>query len=303
VKKFNRLGLYIPWVAFVTLVTGWCVYWHVLKDKAVEALDGAIAQVRDAGGDAGYEKLRTRGFPTHLTLVLETVWLESGGARFEVKKLPVSINMVSPRHLIIDLQDGVRHRPKDGNWRALSMRHGAMSIRFTRTQLARLSLDMEAPILRREDTDTAFSTTRLLAHLRPDPRAAGDLQLALEIEGASFPEPVAGLAALGTQIQHLKALVVLENAAAGMAARSLSGWKKRGGLRFEGLEAGWGALSATGTGALTFDKAGRPQGVLHLQPSEGKALDLIADNGAWRLEPTSADPGPSSAAANPAPHR
>lgn len=301
--KYNRLGLYVPWAAFILVVAAWCVYWHVLKNEALKRLDAAIVQLREAGVDAGFSGVRTRGFPTRLTFILETVWLDTGGARFEMKKLPVSINLVSPRHLIIDLQEGIRQRTQEGRWRTLSMRRGAMSVRFTQTELARLSVDLEAPSYLREDTGETFAAERVLAHVRPDERAAGDLQLALEIEGASLPTPVEGLAALGTQIQRLNGLIVIEKAADAVAAQSVKAWKRRGALRFEVLDTIWGTLGATGTGRIAFDAKGKPQGALRLKTPEERQVDLVAEKGGWRLEGVSAGPGPSSAVENPAPLR
>ena len=278
--KPRRLGLYVPWALFVVVCVGWSIAWFAAKDAAMKALDAQIARVNAAGADVGYARAHASGFPLHMTLTLEEAHASASPARLRVdaQRLPISINLSNPRHLIIGLADGVRWTGDDRVTHFLTAARGEMSVRFTADNtLARASLDLEkAHITHGGDPPTDIAA--LLVHVRPDPRGAMDAQIVVEATDWAGPTPFAALNAM-SPFGHFRAAIVATDGALLAGRGSLRGWA--GTLRIERLDVAYAQTQVTGEGELRLDAAHRPDGVLRVTPAGAQQVELRASGGWW----------------------
>jgi Uncharacterized protein conserved in bacteria (DUF2125) len=296
----QRLGLYIPWTLFALACLGWTAFWFASKDQAIKRLDAAISQAKVRGIEAGYGSVRASGFPLHLTLTLSDAHVQSAPLpRFEAKTLPVSVNLVDPSHLIIDLKDGVRWTGRDGVAHAIDPTRGAISVRWKGPTLTRISLDLEgAP------------APRLLVHVRPDARTPDAWQVAVDISGHETDE--AERLRLGVVIDHTSSF------ASSRVGDPLGPWVDAGGTaKVEALDLDWHGSKVTGAGALSLDALRRPEGAIDVQIAGGAdglmalfggqtlqargAATLRAKDGTWRLGDISAPARPLYALPSPSP--
>ena len=108
----------------------------------------------------------------------------------------------------------------------------------------------------------------MVANVRPDPRTAGEYQLAIELGRLTLPRPVRNFEAFGLEVAALRAAIVVENAAALLNAGGgdpLGPWREAGGkLHFDALELEWGPLQAQGSGHGGLDDQRRLAGALTL---------------------------------------
>lgn len=287
----GRLGLVIPWTLFVLVCIGWTVFWFAAKDMAVARLDAAIAQARARGVEAGYAQVRASGYPLHLTLTLSEAHVQMAPLpRLDFVSLPVSVNLVDPSHLIVDLKDGVRWTGRDGAPHVIDPVRGAMSVHWQGRTLKRVSLDLEgAP------------APHTLVHIRPDARTPDAWQVAIDIAGH---ETDTG--------ERLRIGVVVDHTATLAQARPgdpLGAWVDAGGAaKIEALELDWHGSKITGAGTLRLDGMRRPEGAIDLQIAGGAnglmalfggqntrtsgAATLRVQDGAWRLGDISAPARP-----------
>lgn len=274
----GRLGLIVPWTLFALVCVGWTVFWFKAKDMAIARLDAAIVQAQARGIEAGYAQVRASGYPLHLTLTLENAHAQMAPLpRFDFVSLPVSVNLVDPSHLIIDLKDGVRWTGRDGVAHVIDPVRGAMSVHWKNNELTRVSLDLEgAP------------TKKTLIHIRPDKRTPDALQVAIDIEG-------------NEATSALRAGVVVDHAAVLAQARGgdpLKPWIDAGGrARVELLEIRTQGATMTGDGEFQLDGLRRPEGAANLKVAGDSAAALAfigaltaentatlsAKDGQWRL--------------------
>jgi hypothetical protein len=258
----RRLGLYVPWALFAVVCLGWIAFWFVAKDAAIRRLDAAITRAGARGIEAGYETIHAGGFPLHLTLTLEGAHVQASPLpRLTFKRLPISVNLVDPMHVIVDLKDGVRWTGRDGAAHVIDPLRGAMSVRLAKGKVQRISLDLEgAP------------APHLLVHLRPDTRAADTWQVAVDI--ASSETNSADRLRMGVVIDHGAAFAALR------PGDPLGAWTDAGGAAIiEVIDMDWRGSKVTGTGRLTLDSQRRPQGAVDLR-IEGPVDDLVAMLGA-----------------------
>lgn len=285
----NRLGLYLPWALFLLLCAGWSAYWFIAKDAAIRATDAAIARVNAAGGEAGYASLRAGGFPLRLTLTLEEARLApSPDLSFGAKRLPVSVNLTNPRHIIVGLADGFSWRTADGAVHTATMEHGDMSLRLNADNgLARASLDLRKAHIQHSAPGYSIAAPlateigQLLLHVRPDPRSAADSQLIVDATDWRGLTPFAALNDLGP-FGHFRAAVVATESASLVSRTPLRTWT--GALRIEKFDVAYGDAAVTGDGLLDLDAAHRPEGVLRFTPQGLPApVELRAAGGWWTL--------------------
>lgn len=275
----RRLGLYIPWALFALFCAGWSGYWFIAKDTALKALDAAIVRANAVGMDAGYTRVSASGFPLHLTLTIEEARATPMPfVRFESRRLPLSINLSNPRHLIIGLADGVRWTTTDGVAHDLQATKGEMSVRFgADNALARASLDV-AGVRVAHGSGLPTEIESLLLHVRPDPRNAADAQLVLETKNWVGPTPFAALNDLAP-FDHFNAAVVATESATLASNNPLRTWT--GAFRVERFDVGYAQTAVVGEGELKLDAAHRFEGVLHITPAGAQPVDLRATNGWW----------------------
>lgn len=277
--KPRRLGLYLPWALFVLFCLAWTGYWFVAKDAALKALDAQIARANAAGMDAGFSRVNASGFPLHLTLTMEEVRATPlPFLRVEARRLPLSINLSNPRHLILGLSDGVRWTTPDGVAHDVQATKGEMSVRFDGGgALTRASLDL-AGVRVAHGSGLPTEIEKLLIHVRPDPRSAVDSQIVLETTNWTGPTPFAALNDLAP-FPHFNAAVVATNSATLASSNPLRTWT--GALRVERFDVAYAQTQVTGDGELKLDAAHRPDGVLHITPAGAQRVDLLAGSGWW----------------------
>ncbi|MBL8559722.1 MAG: DUF2125 domain-containing protein [Hyphomonadaceae bacterium] len=271
--KPRRLGLIIPWALFALACAGWTAFWFSAKDHAIARLDSIIVAAKARGVDAHYDGVRASGFPLHLKLNLANVRVSTAVLPLvEARTLPVAINLVDPSHVIVDLKDGVRWTGRDGVAHLLDPVRGALSLHWDDATLKRASLDLEgAP------------TRKLLAHLRPDPRAANAFQLALVLEGVDDEALRAGMV-----IDHADVLLRSD-----ISVDPLKPWIDSGGrVRVEAIDLRWKGATLTGSGDFALDARRRPEGAVQLK-AEGDSVAVLTLLGA--LDPAAADTATLSA--------
>lgn len=276
----RRLGLYIPWALFALACFGWRAYWFAAKDAAVKALAAQVTRADAAGLDAGYTRVDAGGFPLHLTLTMQDAHVTPfPHLRIAAARLPLSVNLSNPRHLILGLADGVTWTTSDGVNHKLDAAKAEASVRFgADNKLARASLAVEdARIAHGSTAPTRIGT--LLIHVRPDPRNGADAQVVVDAEGWDGPTPFAALDGL-SPYAHFRAAVVATDAGSLISRKPLQTWT--GALRIESLDVA-AAAQVSGTGDLRLDAAHRPAGALHLTPTSGPPMTLLAENGWWTL--------------------
>jgi hypothetical protein len=289
----NRLGLYVPWAVFLLICAGWCAYWFVAKDAAIRALASGAARVEAAGGTASYAGVRASGFPLRLTLTLDDArFAPTPALAFEAARLPVSVNLTNPRHIIVGLADGFSWTTGDGARHTMTMRRGDMSLRLgPNNALARASLDLQgASVSHGWPTGVQFpeplppiTTTigALLVHVRPDPRSAADAQIIIDATDWQGLTPFAALNDLGP-FGHFRTAVVATESASLVSRTPLRTWT--GSLRIERFDVAYSDAAVTGDGVLTLDAAHRPDGVLRFTPAGIPApVELRASDGWWTL--------------------
>ena len=275
----RRLGLYIPWALFALVALGWTAYWFVARDAALKALDAQVAHANAAGLDAGFSRVDASGFPLHLTLTMQDAHATPfPRMRFTAAKLPLSINLSNPRHVIIGLADGVQWTTADGMAHDLRAAKAEVSVRFAAdNKLARASLVMNGVRVAHGST-TPTQIDSLLMHVRPDPRTAADAQMVIDAENWSGPTPFAALNDLAP-FPHFRAAIVATESATLASRTPLRTWT--GALRIESLDVAYAETQMTGLGELKLDAARRPSGVLHVTPAGAQQVDLVAANGWW----------------------
>jgi len=140
-----------------------------------------------------------------------------------------------------------------------------------RTQNGRLAVaGVEADDLKLDDPAApgVLTAAKVVANVRPDPRAPGDYQLAFEATDVALPRPVRSFESFGLNVPALRANIVIEHGASLLQSAPndpLGPWRGAGGkLRFEGLELEWGPLTTTGAGEGALDDGRRLSGRLVL---------------------------------------
>lgn len=273
-RRPRRLGLIIPWTIFAILVIGWVAYWFVLANLAQSRFNAAVEAERANGAEVQIGETRAGGFPLQFALTLTDVSYAPSDRSFRAStpRLVVHVNVLNPYHLLVGFSAPVDIARSETTSR-LTATKALASIRFSNGALARASLEGEG--LRIDDLSKpgdGVLIAKTLVHLRPDERAAGAYQLALQMEQVALPEPVRAFETFGQTIEALNAAIALDHAEAfSNAPRGdlLGPWSAAGGqARVEALNLAWGALHTQAQGTLTVDDARRPQGSLTLKLSE-----------------------------------
>jgi hypothetical protein len=190
----------------------------------------------------------------------------------------LDINVVNPGHLILTAPEPVRYTLRDGAARVLTGDLVRASVRFEDETLARLSVETEELRVAAPDADAAegVRAERLLVHVRPDPRNAADLQIAVDAQGLRLSAPVKAFEELGQTVDTLRLGIVATQAERLLGAPRtdpVGPWADAGGVaRLEAAELSWGGVSATGTGSVTLDAARRYSGEVSLRLAEPRVL-------------------------------
>jgi hypothetical protein len=262
--------LVIPWLLFIAAALGWVGYWFYLAGQ-VEARLGLWAEAeRERGAQVSYATPTRHGFPTLMRLELGEVNYAPADEpwRATTARIDLNVNVLNPHHLIAEAEAPILLSRSDGAVTTIEADALLASLRMNGDALGQAGV--EADNLRLDDPtkDGVLSITKLVANVRPDPRAAGEFQLALDITGMRLPRTVRSFEQFGLDVPRLSAAIVAEHGAElldNTDGDPLEPWREAGGrLRFEALTLNWGPLEVTGTGQGGLDGERRLQGALTL---------------------------------------
>ncbi|MDX2236770.1 MAG: DUF2125 domain-containing protein [Hyphomonadaceae bacterium] len=269
-----RAWLIIAWATFALIAIGWTLYWRMLETQARDAIAAFVAAQNARGGEAQIGAVSARGFPRVVALTLSDVRFapQDRAWRARTATLEVHVNPGNPAQSLVIAPTPIAVTYASGATRTFAAADARMSLHVGRSGgVERLSLDLvEARWSDAATQGPRWSMRRLLAHLRPDPRAPSIAdarhQLALDIEGWALAAPLRPFEGLGAQAERVKAAIALTHADAalgGLAGDALAAWRDAGGeAGFEHLEARWGAGQFSGAGALRLDAQRRLHGRL-----------------------------------------
>ncbi|HVY85667.1 MAG TPA: DUF2125 domain-containing protein [Caulobacterales bacterium] len=280
--KRSRFWLYAPWALFLLLAACWIGYWFVLANGAQQRVMDLLAAQRAAGAEAQVGRISTHGFPVLLRLELDDVAYapRQRNWRAATPRLDLNINVLNPNHLILQQRAPISiDRP--GAHAEIDAEVSLMSLRMQGAQLAEARLESDALSLEERGRPGAATVQKLVAAMRPDPRAATDYQLAIQATGLHLARPVRTFEHFGQDIALANAAIVLEGAAALLEpADPLEHWRAAGGTaRLEGMTLNWGPLEANAQGAVGLDAQHRLQGALQAAlPRPSAALNALAQS-------------------------
>jgi hypothetical protein len=289
----KRFGwLIIPWALFAVVVVGWLIYWNMVASSAEQRIAAWVQQQRAGGAQVSYQHMARHGFPVLMRLEIDGISYAPahGGWRLETSRADLNIEMLNPQHVIVQPKAPIAIVHGDNAVTNVSAHEMIISVRTEGDALAQAGI--EADDLRLDDPKQpgVLTVTKVVANVRPDPRAAGDYQLAFVANGLALPRPVRSFESFGLNVPLLRANIVVGRGDALMqSAQSdpLKPWLDAGGkLTFDALQIQWGPLDVTGTGDGGLDDQRRLSGRLvlpikHPAPvlaaiAEGPELDQSA---------------------------
>lgn len=282
--KAKRLWLIIPWAIFLALAIGWVIYWNVLANGARTRLEAWIASEHAKGAQVSIGEIEARGFP--VLLRLELAFIEyapaGGGWRMTTEAGALHLQMLNPQHAIFEAKAPITVARDNGDVTNIRADALIVSVRMSGASLAQAGVEADNLVLDDPQEAGVTAARKLVLNMRPDPRAEGDVQIALDVQGLALAKPVRSFEALGQTVELLRAAVVAEHAAElleGADGDALAPWRAVGGrLRFEALTLNWGALNTTGEGVVAIDDQRRLTGALAFPIEEpAPLLRTLAD--------------------------
>lgn len=268
--KARRLWLIIPWTLFAAIALGWVSYWHVAASAAETRIRDAVSAQNAQGAQAEVTRIVRHGFPVLLRLELQGVAYAPARAswRIATRRADLNIDLLNPEHVILAAKAPIALTRADGAVTTIAADALIASLRTKHGALAVAGLEADNLTLDDPSKEGVFSARKLVANARPDPRAAGQYQLALELTGMTLPRPVRSFESFGLEVASLAGAIVIEDGAAllhGADGDPLKPWRDAGGqLRFEALSLRWGPLEAQGSGVGGLDGQRRLRGALTL---------------------------------------
>lgn len=279
--KRNWFWLIAPWALFIALAAGWVAYWNVVASTAEQRIHTWITEQQAQGASASVGRIVRHGFPALLRLELQDASYAParGGWRAQTARLDLHLNLTNTEHVTLESKAPI----------AISRGNGAVTnvtadalIATMRTQGGRLATaGIEADNLVLDDPaqEGVLRAHKVVLNVRPDPRAAGEYQIAFDAQALALPRPVRSFEAFGQDVAAMRAAIVVERGASLLNASQddpLGPWREAGGkLRFDALVLNWGPLETAGTGEGSLDAQRRLQGRLVL-PIEHPAPVLTA---------------------------
>lgn len=283
-KSLRALWLWGPWVLFALIALGWVAYWNIVASQAEARLRAWAIEQNTSGAQVTIGRVVRHGFPVLMRLEIQTVDYAParGGWRASTPALDLNVDVLQPSHIIFEARQPIALSRADGAVTNIAARKLIMSIRMRGTALAQAGIEGDDVTLDDPAQDGVLSARKIVANLRPDPRTAGEYQLAFDATELVLPRPVRSFETFGLNVPSMRAAVVITHGATLMqdsANDPLGPWRDAGGrLRFEGLALHWGPLETTGAGDGGLDENNRLQGRLVI-PIERPApvLSAIAD--------------------------
>jgi len=267
--KFGRLAwLIVPWVVFVSLALGWVGYWHYAASQAERQLTTWQFNQNAGGAQVSHGTIVRHGFPALLRLEIPNISYAParGGWRLQTARADLNVDLLNPQHIILKAAAPIAVSRADGAITNVSAQSLVASVRMQGGVLAVAGIEGDNVVLDDPAQPGALTIAKLVANTRPDPRRAGDYQLALQADNLTLPRPVRSLETFGLSAPLLRAAIVVEHGAAlltGSQNDPLGPWREAGGkLRFEALDLNWGPLQTSATGEGELDAQRRLEGRL-----------------------------------------
>jgi len=282
--KANRFWLIAPWAAFAVLAIGWMIYWHVLAGAAEQRLRAWAATQTAQGAEVEIGDIVRHGFPVLLRLELRDLAYAParGGWRASTPRADLHIQVLNHEHIILESKAPIALARSDGAVTNISADALIASLRTRDGALAVAGVEADNLALDDPQQDGVLRLRKLVVNVRPDARAAGQYQLAIEAQHLTLPRPVRSFESFGLDVAVLRAAIVVEAGAALLDASPqdpLGPWRAANGkLRFEALALDWGPLQAQAHGEGGLDDRRRLTGRLEV-PIErpGPVLRAIAE--------------------------
>lgn len=265
----KRIWLIAPWALFIAITLAWVAYWHIVAGEAERRLEAMRAEQAASGADFSYARIELRGFPVLMRLELHDVAFAParGGWRGSTARADLHIQLLNTNHVILEAQAPIAIARADGAVTTIEAEALIASMRTRGGALAAAGIEADNLQLDDPAEDGVLLAEKIVLNVRPDPRAAGEFQIAFDAEAVRLPRPVRSFESFGQDVSFRAAIVIEQAAALAEAAPAdpLGPWREAGGrLRFEALSLNWGPLAATGAGHGGLDDQRRLEGVLEL---------------------------------------
>lgn len=279
--KSRNLWLIVPWTLFVAAALAWVFYWNYLANEAERRVHAWQFEQNAGGATVEIGQIVRHGFPVLLRLELRDVRYAAsrGGWRAETARADLNIDPLKPQHAILEAKAPISITR--ANNAVTNIRADALiaSVRMNGDALAEAGIESNNLVLDDPAQEGVLHATRVMASVRPDPRAAGEYQFAFDAQALTLPRPVRSFEAFGLDVAQLRAAIVVTDGALLLQSSPgdpLGPWRDGGGrLRFEAIELNWGPLQTTGSGEGGLDAQRRLDGRLVL-PVERPAPVLTA---------------------------
>lgn len=282
--KVRGLWLIVPWALFVVAALGWVFYWNYLANESERRLRAWAFEQEAAGASASIDRVVRHGFPVLLRLELQGLNYAParGGWRVTTNRADLNVDVLNPYHVILEAKAPIAVSRGNGAVTNVSADRLLGSLRTSGGRLAVAGIEADNLVLDDPAQDGVLRATKVVLNVRPDPRAAGEYQLAFDAQALTLPRPVRSFEAFGEEVSGLRASIVVEDGAALLQSSPndpLGPWREAGGrLRFDALVLNWGPLETTGTGEGGLDAQRRLDGRLVLPVERpGPVLSAIAN--------------------------
>jgi hypothetical protein len=279
--KIRGLWLVVPWALFVFAALGWVFYWHYLANTAERRVHEWRFEQNAGGATVEIDHIVRHGFPVLMRLELQGVRYAAarGGWRVETERADLHVQVLNPNHVILEAKAPIAIARANGAVTNVTADALIASLRTQNDALAMAGVEADNLVLDDPAEEGVLHATKVVVNVRPDPRAAGEYQLAFDAQALTLPRPVRSFEAFGLNVDAMRAAVVIEDGASLLESSPgdpLGPWRDGGGrLRFDALALNWGPLETTGTGEGGLDAERRLDGRLVL-PVERPAPVLTA---------------------------
>lgn len=279
--KIRGLWLAVPWVLFVVAALGWIFYWNYLANESERRLRAWAFDQNAAGASASFDRIVRHGFPVLLRLELQGVNYAParGGWRMTTARADLHIDPLNPQHVILKAEAPIAIMRAEGAVTNITADALLGSWRTDGGRLAQAGIEADNLVLDDPAQEGVLRAQKVVLNIRPDPRTAGEYQLAFDAQTLALPRPVRSFEAFGQDVAALRAAVVVQHPEALLQTSPddpLGPWRDAGGrLIFDALVLNWGPLETTGSGDGGLDEARRLEGRLVL-PVERPAPVLTA---------------------------
>ncbi len=277
----KRFWLIVPWAAFALIAAAWMTYWNIAANNAEQRLRALVSEQSSAGASSSIGRITRHGFPVLLRLELNDVSYAPAraGWRASTALAEMHVDLLNPQHIIFKARAPIAIARSGGDVTNITADTLIASWRTSGQALAVAGVEADNLVADDPAKPGVLRAHKLVINVRPDPRVAGEYQIAFDVQGLALPRPVRSFEAFGQDVATLRAAIVVEQAA--LLAQEAEGdplgpWRTAGGtLRFDALALEWGPLETTGRGQGGLDAQRRLQGSLTL-PIEHPAPVLQA---------------------------